>query len=71
MATDRTEYRLSKWADALVQRYGHPPTELEIVTDPLVKLAWSHDRVRASENQQKLIVLTKEVFSKRQRAIQK
>ena len=74
MATDRTDHRLRQWADALVDRYGHVPTELELLTDPLVmvRLAWRHDRVRASENQRKLMMLAEDADRKRTgRVVQK
>ena len=71
MATDRSDHRLQRWAEAMVDRYGHPPSDLEMLTDPLVKLAWAKDRSRASENQQKLTVLTKEVYGKRQGEVKK
>ena len=65
MATDPTDHRLRKWAEALVDRYGHAPTELELLTDPLIKLAWSRDRVKASENLRKIIVFAEEAYRKR------
>ncbi len=71
MVSDGSEHRLTKWAEALLDRYGHPPNELEFLTDPLVKLAWSHDRANASEIQRKLSVLTNEIAKKRKGGVQK
>ena len=48
MASDGTPQSLVRWAEAALDRYGHPPSPHEWWNDPILSLTYEKDPVRAS-----------------------
>ena len=59
------EHRLSNWAEAMVERYDHSPTSVDILTDPLLELVRVHSPVIVEDVRLKLAKYSKEAFEKR------
>lgn len=51
---DPIERRQRVWAEAALERYHHPPTEIELLSDPLFKILWDKNPVSANEVQKKI-----------------
>ena len=61
-----SEHRLIKWAEAMVERYDHSPTTIDIIRDPLVELVRVHSPVIVEDVRLKLTKYSKDAFQKRQ-----
>ncbi len=57
---------LYTWGEAIIDRYRHEPTTLEILTDPLVELARLHSDIHPEILRQKLAKISKEAYVRRQ-----
>lgn len=68
---DPTDWKLRLWAEAAIERYGHPPMDSEWLSDPILKMAWAANPTAANANQMRLSKLIEEAFRKRQSAVQK
>ena len=60
--THLTDSTLYVWGEAIIDRYRHEPTTLEILTDPLVELARMHSDLHPETLRQKLAKLSKEAY---------
>ncbi len=56
------------WVEAMIDRYGHEPTTLEILRDPLVEFARLHGRENPEELRQRLASDSKEAYARRQQS---
>jgi hypothetical protein len=65
MGNDRTPRALEIWAEAALDRYGHPPSPNEWWADPILSLAFETDPVRATENKTRLEVNVRDLVERR------
>jgi hypothetical protein len=54
------------WAIALVDRYGHSPTALEMATDPIFMAAQSRNPEKAERTRAAMLTLTEQEYLRRQ-----
>ncbi|MCX6602130.1 MAG: hypothetical protein NTV52_00850 [Acidobacteria bacterium] len=54
------------WAIALVDRYGHSPTALEMATDPIFKAAQERNPEKAAQTRATMLGLTEREYLRRQ-----
>jgi len=54
------------WAGALVDRYGHSPTALEMATDPIFLVAQERNPEKAERTRAKMLGLTEKEYLRRQ-----
>ncbi len=54
------------WAIALVDRYGHSPTALEMATDPIFKAAHERNPAKAAQTRSMMLGLTEREYLRRQ-----
>ncbi len=57
---------LAIWGEALVERYHHEPTTLEILTDPLVQIGAVHSGIHPEELRQTLATKAAEAYVRKQ-----
>ena len=61
-----TDGMLYVWGEAMIDRYKHEPTTLEILKDPLVEFARVHSLEHPEILRQKLASASKEAYARRQ-----
>ncbi len=64
--TDPPERFQRLWATALVDRYGHSPTALEMATDPIFKAAHERNPAKAAQTRSMMLGLTEKEYLRRQ-----
>ena len=66
MLKDLTYVDLAIWGEALVERYHHEPTTLEILKDPLVQIGAVHSGIHPEELRKTLATRAQEAYARKQ-----
>ena len=66
MLKDLTFVDLAIWGEALVERYHHEPTTLEILKDPLVQIGAVHSGIHPEELRKTLASRAQEAYARKQ-----
>lgn len=66
-----TENLYTVWGAALVERYKHEPTSMEILQDPILEIARRRNPEGPELMSQRLVKATKEIYAKRKHGLSK